>query len=57
MANSSPDVKAMFNQPSYIQQMEEQDPQVSYSADSAEFWPLAPIVCSGYVSIDGTKFS
>ncbi|KAH8835377.1 cytoplasmic protein [Flagelloscypha sp. PMI_526] len=42
MASSSPDVKALFNNPAYIQQLEEQDPQVSFSADS-DYWPLPPI--------------
>jgi hypothetical protein len=44
LANSSPDVKALFNSPSYIYNLEEhEDPQTNYVPD---YWtPLPPIVC------------
>jgi len=47
MASSSPDVKALFNAPSYIYDLEEQeDAQTSYLAGpQLDYWtPLAPIV-------------
>jgi hypothetical protein len=47
LANSSPDVKALFNAPAYIYDFEEQeDSQASYvPGQSLEYWtPLPPIV-------------
>ncbi|KAJ7932640.1 cytoplasmic protein [Mycena leptocephala] len=46
LANSSPDVKALFNSPAYIYNLEEHgDPQASYlSGSSLDYWtPLPPI--------------
>ncbi|KAJ7169644.1 cytoplasmic protein [Mycena filopes] len=46
MANSSPDVKALFNSPAYIYNLEEHgDPQSTYlSGSSLDYWtPLPPI--------------
>ncbi|KAJ7492857.1 cytoplasmic protein [Mycena latifolia] len=46
LANSSPDVKALFNSPAYIYNLEEHgDPQANYlSASSLDYWtPLPPI--------------
>jgi hypothetical protein len=47
LANSSPDVKALFNSPAYIYNLEEQDDNDSYvSGTASDYWtPLAPIVC------------
>ena len=44
LANSSPDVKALFNSTPYIYNLEEhEDPQTNYVPD---YWtPLPPIVC------------
>jgi hypothetical protein len=46
MANSSPDVKALFNSPSYIYNLEEhEDPETYMPGPVAEYWtPLPPIV-------------
>jgi hypothetical protein len=48
LANSSPDVKALFNAPSYIYDLEEQeDPQANLvpGGASLDYWtPLPPIV-------------
>ena len=47
LANSSPDVKALFNAPAYIYDFEEQDdsPASYVPGQSLEYWaPLAPIV-------------
>ncbi|RDB29615.1 Meiotically up-regulated gene 60 protein [Hypsizygus marmoreus] len=47
LANSSPDVKALFNSPSYIYNLEEhEDPEVNYlpPGPAIEYWtPLQPI--------------
>ncbi|KAJ6627168.1 hypothetical protein B0H10DRAFT_423110 [Mycena sp. CBHHK59/15] len=46
LANSSPDVKALFNSPAYIYNLEEHgDPQATYlSGSSLDYWtPLPPI--------------
>ncbi|KAF9456146.1 cytoplasmic protein [Collybia nuda] len=45
MANSSPDVKALFNSPSYIYNLEEhEDPETYLPGPTAEHWtPLPPI--------------
>ena len=48
LANSSPDVKALFNSPSYMYNLEEHDdPESSYipPGPALEYWaPLQPIV-------------
>lgn len=46
MANSSPDVKALFNSPSYIYNLEEhEDPETYLPGPATEYWtPLPPIV-------------
>lgn len=46
LANSSPDVKALFNAPAYIYN-EHLDPEVNYMPEPAiEYWtPMPPIVC------------
>lgn len=45
LANSSPDVKALFNSPAYIYNLEEQDDNDSFvSGTASDYWtPLAPI--------------
>ncbi|KAJ7293343.1 cytoplasmic protein [Mycena rebaudengoi] len=45
LANSSPDVKALFNSPAYIYNLEEHgDPQTYLSGGSLDYWtPLPPI--------------
>ena len=42
LANSSPDVKALFNAPSYIYDLEDPMPE-----PTIEYWtPMPPIVCN-----------
>ncbi|KAJ7597282.1 cytoplasmic protein [Mycena floridula] len=45
MANSSPDVKALFNSPAYIYNLEDRDDNpVAYAGPSLDYWtPLPPI--------------
>ena len=54
LANSSPDVKALFNSPAYIYDFEEQeDVQTNYvPGHPLDYWtPLPPIVCYCVVQI------
>lgn len=51
LANSSPDVKALFNAPAYLYNLEPQEPNVdTFSiASDLDYWTptqLVPIVCS-----------
>ncbi|KAE9410816.1 hypothetical protein BT96DRAFT_912263 [Gymnopus androsaceus JB14] len=52
LASSSPDVKALFNAPAYIYNLEEQDDsQTSYMANSSqEYWSPLPPIGSGIPS-------
>ena len=48
LANSSPDVKALFNAPAYIYNLDEHvDPEAAFMPEPAiEYWtPMPPIVC------------
>jgi hypothetical protein len=48
LANSSPDVKALFNAPAYIYNLDEHgDPETTFMPEPAiEYWtPMPPIVC------------
>jgi hypothetical protein len=53
LASSSPDVKAMFNSPAYIYNIEQEEADSNYlpapPVPGLEYWtPLAPIVCFLY---------
>jgi hypothetical protein len=56
LANSSPDVKALFNSPAYIYNLEEQeDPDTNYISGppgpAVDYWThLPPIVCLFHVA-------
>jgi len=58
LANSSPDVKALFNAPSYIYDLEEQeDSQANLvqGGASVDYWtPLPPIVIYIFLSLSCT---
>jgi hypothetical protein len=56
MANSSPDVKALFNSPAYIYELEQPEPPIpSYlhgNGHGLDSWtPLPPIVCPFHLFI------
>jgi hypothetical protein len=51
LASSSPDVKALFNAPAYIYNLEEQDDSQAYMASSSqEYWSPLPPIGSGIPS-------
>ena len=58
LASSSPDVKALFNSPSYVYNLDNQeDPETNFIGgpplQGMDYWtPLAPIVCFSIRSFD-----
>lgn len=54
LASSSPDVKAMFNSPAYIYNIEQEEADPNYlpapPVPGLDYWtPLAPIVCCSLI--------
>ena len=53
LANSSPDVKALFNAPSYIYKLEEDGgPEASILEPGMEYWPPMPPIVSSSLYYD-----